>query len=67
MKGWLPLTLGLLAIVLGALWTLQGLGYVEGSAMTGQRVWALVGVAVGAVGLVVLTIALDARRRRTKS
>lgn len=67
MKGWLPLALGLLAIVLGALWTVQGLGYIQGSVMTGQRVWVLVGASVGAVGLVVLAIALAARRRRTKS
>ena len=29
MRGWLPLTIGLLAVVLGAVWTVQGLGYVE--------------------------------------
>jgi hypothetical protein len=67
MKGWLSLALGLLAIVLGTLWTVQGLGYVHGSVMTGQRVWAFVGIAVGAAGLVVLAIALDARRRHTKA
>jgi len=67
MKGWLPLVLGLLAIVLGALWTVQGLGYVQGSVMTGQRVWALAGLALAAVGLVLLAIGLDARRRRTKT
>jgi hypothetical protein len=67
MKGWLPLALGLLAIVLGALWTVQGLGYIQGSVMTGQRVWVLVGAAVGGVGLIVLAIALAARRRRTRS
>lgn len=67
MKGWLPLALGLLAIVIGALWTVQGLGYVPGSVMTGQRVWALVGPAVGLVGLIVLSIALHARRRRSRT
>ncbi|MFD0823502.1 hypothetical protein ACFQ0D_35455 [Micromonospora zhanjiangensis] len=46
MKGWLPLTLGLLAVILGALWTLQGLGYVEGSVLTGETVWAIVGPVV---------------------
>ena len=36
MKGWVPLTLGLLAVVVGAVWTLQGLGYVGGSVMIGR-------------------------------
>jgi MYXO-CTERM domain-containing protein len=64
-KGWLTLALGLLAVVIGALWTLQGLGYVGGSVMTGQRLWAVVGPVVAAVGLLALGLALRARRRRT--
>jgi MYXO-CTERM domain-containing protein len=64
-KGWLTLALGMLAVVLGALWTLQGLGYVGGSVMTGQRLWAVVGPIVAAVGLLALGLALRARRRRT--
>jgi hypothetical protein len=38
-----PLTLGLLAVVVGAVWTLQGLGYVGGSVMSGVTLWAIVG------------------------
>ncbi|MEH1099041.1 hypothetical protein [Micromonospora sp. CPCC 205561] len=64
MKGWLPLALGLLAVVAGAVWTVQGLGYVEGSLMTGRRVWALVGPVVVLVGLVALWFGMRARRRR---
>ncbi|MBY8875387.1 hypothetical protein K7640_26480 [Micromonospora sp. PLK6-60] len=63
MKGWLPLTLGLLAMVVGAVWTVQGLGYVEGSVMTGQRVWAVIGPVLVLVGLVVLWLGLRSRRR----
>ncbi|MFG1779233.1 hypothetical protein ACGFIR_08130 [Micromonospora sp. NPDC049051] len=64
MKGWLSLTLGLLAVVGGAVWTVQGLGYVQGSVMTDRRIWAVLGPVVLLVGLVVLWSGLRARRRR---
>ena len=48
MRGWLPLALGLLGTVTGAVWTLQGLGRLDGSVMTGQRLWAVVGPMVAA-------------------
>ncbi|MDO3704101.1 hypothetical protein Q3W71_20770 [Micromonospora sp. C28SCA-DRY-2] len=64
MRGWFRLTLGLLAVVVGAIWTVQGLGYVDDSVMTDQRVWAVVGPVVVLVGLVVLWWGLRARRRR---
>ncbi|MGC4807282.1 hypothetical protein [Micromonospora sp. DT233] len=63
MKAWLPLTLGLLAMVLGALWTVQGLGYVEGSLMTDQRIWVLIGPALVLIGLGTLWLGLRSRRR----
>lgn len=46
---------GVLLVLVGALWTLQGLGYVGGSAMTGVTLWAVIGpiVAVGGVLLAV--------------
>ncbi|GAB3803692.1 hypothetical protein [Micromonospora zhanjiangensis] len=66
MKGWLPLTLGLLAVILGALWTLQGLGYVEGSVLTGETVWAIVGPVVVLVGLACLYLGLRLRGRGTR-
>jgi hypothetical protein len=64
-KGWLPLALGLLGVVIGAVWTLQGLGYVGGSAMTGERIWAIIGPIVGVLGLLLLWVGMRARRRRT--
>ncbi|WP_346535032.1 hypothetical protein [Micromonospora sp. DPT] len=63
MRGWLTLTLGLLAVVVGAVWTVQGLGYVGGSVMTDQRIWAVVGPVVILIGLVVCWRGLKARRR----
>ncbi|MFC8845454.1 MULTISPECIES: hypothetical protein [unclassified Micromonospora] len=64
MKGWLPLALGLLAVVVGAVWTVQGLGYVGGSVMTDQRFWALLGPVLVLIGLATLWYGLRARRRR---
>lgn len=63
MKGWLALVLGLLGVVVGAVWTLQGLGYLGGSAMSGERVWAVVGPVVGVAGLVSIGLGLRARSR----
>ncbi|MCF0096711.1 MULTISPECIES: hypothetical protein [unclassified Micromonospora] len=63
MRGWLTLTLGLLAVVIGAVWTVQGLGYVGGSAMTDERLWAVIGPIVALAGLVVLWLGLRSRRR----
>jgi hypothetical protein len=64
-KGWVPLALGLLGVVIGAVWTLQGLGYVGGRAMTGERIWAIIGPIVGVLGLLLLWVGMRARRRRT--
>ncbi|WP_019871607.1 hypothetical protein [Salinispora oceanensis] len=63
LRGWLALALGLLAVVLGALWTVQGLGYIEGSVMTDVRLWALAGPALALAGLVSLWFGLRTRRR----
>ena len=51
-EGLAQLTLGLLAVVVGAVWTVQGLGYVSGSVMTDERIWAVLGPVVGLAGLV---------------
>ncbi|MFD0785596.1 hypothetical protein ACFQZ8_16935 [Micromonospora azadirachtae] len=64
MRGWFLLTLGLLALVIGAVWTVQGLGYVEGSVMTGERIWVVAGPVVSLAGLVGIWFGLRSRRRR---
>ncbi|WBB81443.1 hypothetical protein O7606_08810 [Micromonospora sp. WMMD882] len=62
MKGWLPLTLGLLAVVVGAVWTVQGLGYVTGSVMTDQRIWAVLGPLLVLAGVGAFWLGMRARR-----
>ena len=56
--------IGLAAALAGLVWTLQGLGYVGGSFMSGATVWAVVGPIVALVGLALITLGL--RRRRVR-
>jgi hypothetical protein len=62
-RGWLSLTVGLLAVVCGAVWTVQGLGLLGGSVMTGVTFWAIVGPLVALGGVVVIVIGLRKHRR----
>ena len=50
-KRQLAVGLGLLIAAMGVLWTLQGLGYVGGSVMSGVTFWAVVGPIVALIGL----------------
>lgn len=47
--------LGVVLVVIGIVWTTQGLGYLAGSPMTGVTLWAVVGpvVVLAGVGLLV--------------
>ncbi len=54
--------LGVLLALMGIVWTLQGLGYVGGSAMTGVTTWAIVGPIVAVAGLVLAGLGLRSRR-----
>jgi uncharacterized membrane protein len=63
MRQVLLVVVGLVAAVAGIVWTLQGLGYVGGSFMTGATVWAVIGPVVALAGLVLIALAGRARRR----
>ena len=63
LKGWLPMALGLLLVVLGAVWTLQGVGVVGGSVMTGVAAWAIAGPIVALAGLVLVVTGVRRRAR----
>jgi hypothetical protein len=63
LTGWTPMTIGVLFIVLGSLWTLQGLDIVGGSVMSGVSLWAIIGPVVAVAGLVLIVIGV---RRRNK-
>ena len=63
MKTWVFVVLGVVLVLLGALWSAQGFGYVTGSFMTGSRLWATIGPIVALVGVWSLVTGL----RRAKS
>jgi len=48
--GWL--IVGIVLVLVGGLWTLQGTGVIGGSAMSGSTLWAIVGPIVFIVGIV---------------
>jgi hypothetical protein len=54
---------GLIAALAGLVWTLQGLGYVGGSFMSGATVWAVIGPIVALAGLALIAAGLRSRRR----
>ncbi|TIQ17090.1 MAG: hypothetical protein E5X51_32300 [Mesorhizobium sp.] len=43
--------LALIVLAIGALWSLQGIGLVGGSFMTGQSQWLYIGIVTALVGL----------------
>ncbi len=63
MRQVLLVVIGVAAAVAGIVLTLQGLGYVGGSFMSGATVWAVIGPVVALAGLVLITVAGRSRRR----
>ncbi|CDX13728.1 conserved exported hypothetical protein [Mesorhizobium sp. ORS 3324] len=53
--------LALIVTTIGVLWSLQGLGLVQGSFMTGQREWLYIGLITMLVGLLGLRWASRSR------
>lgn len=41
---------GVIALLLGALWTLQGANVLAGSVMSGQSMWLYIGIVVAIAG-----------------
>ncbi|GAA5198962.1 hypothetical protein GCM10023322_73500 [Rugosimonospora acidiphila] len=56
MKGWVSVVLGVLLVLVGLLWSLQGFDVMGGSAMSGKTMWAVIGPIVAVVGLVLLVL-----------
>ena len=61
--GWTPMVAGLFAVVVGGLWTLQGLDLVGGSVMSGVSLWAVIGPVVAVAGLALIVVGVRRRGR----
>ena len=56
----ISLIIGVVLVLIGIVWTLQGLDVLGGSGMSGVGIWAVIGPFVALIGLVV---AFGARRK----
>jgi uncharacterized membrane protein len=61
---WVWLVLGIVLVLAGATWTLQGLGVLGGSSMSNDTKWAIIGPIVAVVGLVVMFTGSRAKKRQ---
>ena len=55
---WVFLIVGILLVLSGAVWTLQGLNYLGGSPMSGVTIWAVVGPITVIIGVVLALVGL---------
>ena len=57
------LGIGVLLVIAGAVWFLQGIGVLGGSGMSGKTLWAVVGPIVALVGVGVAVLGSRGRAR----
>ena len=60
----LRLVIGVLLVLVGAVWFGQGIGVIGGSFMTGEALWAVIGAACLFIGAALLIGARRARANR---
>ncbi|MBZ5741291.1 hypothetical protein [Nocardioides mangrovi] len=53
---------GIVLVLLGLLWTLQGIGVIGGSSMSGTTTWSIIGPIVLLVGAVITSVGIRGRR-----
>ena len=57
----LLIAIGAIMVLMGAVWTFQGLGVIQGSAMSDQTTWAVIGPILAGFGVALVVV--SARRR----
>ena len=56
------IVVGVLLVLVGAVWFGQGMGWIGGGAMSGVALWAIVGPVVALVGIALALQAVRAKR-----
>ncbi|MDQ1431188.1 MAG: hypothetical protein QOF40_1790 [Actinomycetota bacterium] len=51
---WIRRVVAIVLLVVGAVWFFQGIGVIEGSFMTGEAIWAVIGVVCVLAGVALL-------------
>ena len=59
----LLVAVGGVMLLMGVVWTAQGLGWLEGSPMTGVEVWAIIGPLVAGLGVALIIVGGQRRGR----
>ncbi|HUJ74530.1 MAG TPA: hypothetical protein VL359_06710 [bacterium] len=60
---WVLIILGILVILVGVLWLLQGTNVLAGSQMSGHRRWIVIGAGLDVIGIVLIIIGARMRKR----
>lgn len=63
---WVLIIGGALLALSGAVWTLQGVGALPGSVMSGVTLWAIIGPVTAVVGIALLSWGIARRHRGTR-
>ena len=58
----IALTVAGLMVLVGGVWTFQGLGYIKGSFMTDSPTWSVIGPIVAGFGIALGVVAVQRRR-----
>ncbi|GGF18881.1 hypothetical protein GCM10011399_10620 [Subtercola lobariae] len=58
---------GVIALIVGAVFAGQGANVIPGSSMTGERMWLYIGVVVAVVGIVLIVLGVRRPRRPNES
>lgn len=53
---WIRRAIAVVLLVVGGVWFFQGIGVIEGSFMTGEALWAVIGVVCVLAGVALLVV-----------
>lgn len=54
MRNWAFILIGVVSLLIGGVWGLQGAGVLTGSPMTGQSSWLVIGIVLVVLGVLLL-------------